>query len=134
MIHLYDFTTGKERLKITGHENGVYSVAFSPDGTALLSASVDKTIRIWDVADGKQLLRLDDPQIVIDANFTRDGRFVVSGGNDQIVKVWSLETSSTVQTLEPHPGEVRCVVVSPDGHSLVSVGTKATARYWKRQL
>src|SRR5207302_1054352 len=51
-VRLWDATTGKELLKMTGHTDGVYGVAFGPEGQAL-SCSKDRTMRLWDLNTGK---------------------------------------------------------------------------------
>jgi hypothetical protein len=56
---------GIERLRLVGHENGVQSAAFSPDGTHIVTASDDRTVRIWDARSGQQIAR-----IVVDATAT----------------------------------------------------------------
>ena len=55
---LWDVETGKEEQRFKGHLEGIRSVAFSPDGTKLLTGSDDKTARVWDVATGKELCAL----------------------------------------------------------------------------
>jgi WD40 repeat protein len=50
---LWDVTTGKERATLKGHTDVVFSVAFSPDGEALVSASEDGKLKLWDTKTGK---------------------------------------------------------------------------------
>src|SRR5438445_13038401 len=45
--------------RFSGHQDGVWSVVFSPDGRQALSSSYDHTVRLWDVASGKETLKLD---------------------------------------------------------------------------
>ncbi|MBQ2787165.1 MAG: PD40 domain-containing protein [Bacteroidaceae bacterium] len=75
---------------LTGHTDCVESVAFSPDGKRIVSGSIDKTIRIWDVATGKQI---GEPLIghtytVLSVAFSPDGKRIVSGSSDNTIRIW----------------------------------------------
>ena len=77
---------------LRGHELWVHSVAFSPDGTQIVSGSSDKTIRVWDVVTGQQVgeaLR-GHKDIVHSVAFSPDGTHIVSGSNDNTIRVWDV--------------------------------------------
>jgi WD40 repeat protein len=59
LAKLWDARTGKELLTFAGHSNWVMGIAFSPDGKQLASASMDETVRVWDIGPGKEVLALD---------------------------------------------------------------------------
>ncbi len=116
---------------LTGHSDRVSSAEFSPDGSRLVSASKDHTIRIWDANSGSGLrtLRGHTGQ-VLSAAFSPDGKRIVSASDDKTVRIWDAQTGKNVQTLEGHTGYVSSATFSPDGRRVATASGDATVRIW----
>src|SRR5262249_24318729 len=74
VIYLHDMTTGRALHQFRGHEGWVNSVVFAADGRRLVSASNDKTVRVWDLATRKELRRLDESHSVMALALAPDGK------------------------------------------------------------
>ena len=109
------------------HED-VTAVSFSPDGKTLASGSWDKTVRVWDLAAGKELQRLSHDSYVTTVSFSPDGKTFASGSEDKTVRVWDLATGKELHRLS-HDSPVTEVSFSPDGKTLAS-GSEDTVRLW----
>ncbi|KZP26251.1 WD40 repeat-like protein, partial [Athelia psychrophila] len=116
-----------------GHENSVHSVSFSPDGSQIVSASSDHTVRVWDAITGEAIL----PPLqghegwVRSVSFSPDGSQIVSGSDDCTVRVWNAATGeAALPPLEGHEGWVLSVSFSPDGSQIVSGSDDRTVRVW----
>ena len=73
-----------------GHKGTVHSASFSPDGKYIVSASEDKTIRIWDAKTREQVWRPLEghSDVVYYASFSPDGRHIVSASEDASIILW----------------------------------------------
>ena len=85
------------------HEFAVKSVAFSPEGKTLASASFDKTVRLWETATGKEIHQLQGHQgWVYFVAFSPDGKTLATAGDDQTVRLWDVASGKQVVPFTLH--------------------------------
>jgi WD40 repeat protein len=119
---------------LQGDPNAVSSVAFSPDGAQILSATYGYTVRAWDARTGKprRVLRVDGVpdygghQLV----FSPDGKRIAGGFQDATLRVWDAASGELQAVFRGHEGTVIGVAFSSDGTRLVSGSNDSTLRVW----
>ncbi|KAG6810506.1 hypothetical protein H0H92_011557 [Tricholoma furcatifolium] len=116
---------------IEGHEDQVRSVAFSSDGTRIVSGSWDFTVRIWDALTGASLSILKGHQRDVKAaTFSPDGIHIASASEDETVRLWDASTGTELAKLVGHDRDVTSVAFASDMVHLVSGSEDATVRIW----
>ncbi|AFY32991.1 serine/threonine-protein kinase [Calothrix sp. PCC 7507] len=132
-----------QRLPLNGHTGDVNSLSFRPLppsptqnqisllGETLASGSDDKTVKIWDLKQRKELhtLRGHTGKVYAVA-ISPDGQSVVSGSDDKTIKIWDLNTGKERHTLTGHQGLISSVAISPDGQTIVSASYDKTIKTW----
>ncbi|ERN41363.1 WD40 repeat-containing protein [Rubidibacter lacunae KORDI 51-2] len=116
----------------SGHDSAVNAVVVTPDGQRVVSTSNDRTLKVWDLESGRELLTLTGHDAAVNAVVvTPDGQRVVSGSFDCTLKIWNLESGRELQTLIEHnTGSVWAVAVTLDGQRAVSASEDSTLRVW----
>src|SRR5262249_31785895 len=98
-----DPQTPRDPLVLRGHDNHVFMAAWSPDGLRIVSASRDRTLRVWSPdASGDPLVLRGHDAMVYAAAFSPDGRLIVSASYDKTVRVWNADGSGEPLVLRGH--------------------------------
>ena len=130
-LKVWDAASGAELATFTGHTSQVNAVAYSPDGSRIVSGSDDKTIKVWDAVGGAELATLaGHTGFVQSVAYSPDGSRIVSGSTDKTVKVWDAAGGAELATLSGHAELVWAVAFSLDGRRIVSGSADHTLKVW----
>jgi WD40 repeat protein len=116
---------------LTGHTAEISDVSWSPDGTRVVTASLDRTARVWDPETGQTVTTLRGHRSgLLAAQFSPDGWHVVTAGEDLTARVWDSSSGEPVMVLRGHAAFVTSASYSNDGQRIVTASGDGTARVW----
>ncbi|KAF7544620.1 hypothetical protein G7Z17_g9797 [Cylindrodendrum hubeiense] len=143
-VRLWDIEQGTNTLTLT-IEDGVTTVAISPDTQYVAAGSLDKSVRVWDIHSGFLVERLEGPDghkdSVYSVAFSPNGKDLVSGSLDRTIKMWELSTprngpnpgpkgGKCVKTFEGHRDFVLSVALTPDANWVLSGSKDRGVQFW----
>ena len=112
----FDSRLKDEELLLLGHKNQVSQSVFVQEGKQLITGSWDGTIRVWNMADGRELGVLRDKMRAIgNVVGSADGRILASASHDEVVRIWDVQRRSVITRI---PSERGYIALSPDGSLL----------------
>jgi WD40 repeat protein len=121
---------GAKITTLAGHTSSVYAVAYSPDGSRIVTGSVDKTAIIWNASGAKITTLSGHSDYVTSVAYSPDGSRIVTGSWDGTAIIWNASTGAKITTLSGHSNWVTSVAYSPDGSHIVTGSWDGTAIIW----
>jgi WD40 repeat protein len=114
----------------SGHDSAINAIAITTDGRFIVSASSDRTLKVWDMGNGKEVLTLSGhTEPVMDVKVTPSGRLAVSASDDHTIKIWNLETGALLHTLHGHTDRVTSVGIRYE-KQIISASRDITLKIW----
>ncbi|KPA73246.1 hypothetical protein ABB37_01852 [Leptomonas pyrrhocoris] len=115
----------------SGHSLAVYCCAFAPKGDLFVTASRDRSVRVWNVRTGScTVMKGGHNGFVLSCDFSPKGNRVVSSSDDRTIKLWNTSSFSKIATLKGHEDKVYCVKYNPSGEYIASASCDHTVRVW----
>ena len=133
-LQVWDIQTRTIRHTFSGHEQDIYSLDFARNGKHIASGSGDRTVRLWDMDSGREVLNLSIDDGVTTVAISPGGEYVAAGSLDKSVRVWDSRNGILIERLEGpegHKDSVYSVAFAPNGRSLVSGSLDKTIKMWE---
>jgi WD40 repeat protein len=130
-IRLYSVDDGIILATLKGHEKAINCLAFTPDGSVLVSGGSDNKCVVWNTASRKATGELTGPtDLIVGLSISPDGKQVATSSYDKTIIFWDLGSRNKIATLEGHKEIIGRLVHSPNGKLLAGGSGEGTIRIW----
>lgn len=121
----YSFVYTEPALVLSGHEDFIRTIAYSPDGESVLTGSFDKKAILWDVYEGEIIREFTGhSHVVLSAAFSPDGQYIITGSYKQAI-LWNVQTGEIVRSWNAHNNWIYAVDISSWSGHILTAGDKS---------
>ncbi len=133
LLRSYPTGSSSNRASLTGHNDKILSITFSPNGQILASGSKDGTIKLWKNSKSWQIFKtLENNNVAVKSvTFSPDGKLLASASLDGEVKLWKTSDGTLLKYFSAHKGHILSIKFSPNSQLLVSAGEDAIIKIWQ---
>lgn len=129
---VFDINTKQLIFSLDGHNGSINTIAYSPDGKKILTASQDATAKIWQAENGKLLATLLLHQdSLTSASFSSNNKYIITTSNDHSLKIWQADNTKLLTNLDADPQQVYFGDITSDSEKVVTVGHDQMAKIWE---
>lgn len=134
-LTVYDLDSLQMMYNIDTQSGGLYEVDFNADGSKIVAACIDGSIRIFNALSGSLEHTIPNAHTgaVFAIDLSDDDQYIVSGGEDNLVKLWDMNSYSHIRDFTGHTGDVKCVKFTPSGYRILSGDTGDDVIVWNRE-
>lgn len=129
-VQIWEVATGNTLVTYRGHKNGIYAVAWSPDGSRIASAGYDGTLQIWEAISGTAIANYRGNAFLFGLSWSPDGNNVAVGSSSNTILVVNAASGSLLNTYSGHSNWVKDVAWSPDGKYIASGSDDGMVILW----
>jgi WD40 repeat protein len=131
LLDIWDVNNGKRIIQLRGHSRAINTVRFNKNGSRLLSASVDNSVKLWEIPSGR-LIRTFSGRSFNSADFSPDGKFIITANDSGKAVIWRVKNGQKVMQMNHATGgRVYIARFSTDGKFVVTAGENKVAKIWK---
>ncbi|MBD3350572.1 MAG: TIR domain-containing protein [Candidatus Lokiarchaeota archaeon] len=113
------------------HNRAIYSVCVTPDLKNLITGSIDRTVKVWQLQNGDLVHELKGHEEEVNCvNISPDGQKIISGSEDETLKLWSIDSGKVLRNLEDHKGGIFSACFSYDNKYVISGAEDKAVRIW----
>lgn len=141
-VQVYDVAGRQLLCTIAEPAAGITSIAFSPDGTQIIGGALDRIVRLWDAADGRQVGAFESPVAITAVAISGDGKQILIGGSDFRIRIWETAAANVpaaqqgqppqpLKELQGHTADVVAITaLTSHPTQFVSASLDGTAKHW----
>jgi hypothetical protein len=123
-LTLWEPATGDKLRQFRGHNGNISALVFAPDAKLLATGGEDGTVRLWDLATGKDRVLAERLRKITALAFAGNGGTLAAADENRVLHFWDLSTGKEVRRVErsPYEGRIEAIAFSPDGKTLATSG------------